>query len=118
MTKPPGVLIATVFVTCNLSHAHARDLSEQQARQKAAAILKGDPYGPTAKIAGSRIQKAQLIKAGTTDCDGSPVIRPVWQFHVTVPANVVAYGNELIDGYLVLDARSGTMQCATLPFLD
>jgi hypothetical protein len=115
MKKLAAVLCASfllTFATC----ATARDLSEQQARQKAAAILKGDPYGRTAKIAGSRIRKAQLIKAGTTDC--GRVTKPVWQFHVTVPANVVAHGNEPIDGSLVLDARSGELQCASLPFLD
>lgn len=98
--------------------ASALELSEAQARNKAAVILQGDPYGPTVNVAASRIQKAQLLTAGTTDCGGGAVTRPVWQFHITVPANVVSYGNEPINGYLVLDARSGKMLCASLPFLD
>jgi hypothetical protein len=113
--KVPAILCSGLLLLTT-THAVARDLSEQQARVKAAAILKSEPYGPTAKVAASRIRQAQLINAGTTDC--GTVTKPVWQFHVTVPANVVAHGNEPIDGYLVLDARSGKVVCASLPFLD
>ena len=93
-------------------------LSEERARLKAATILKGNPYGETNKAAATRIQKAQLVTAGVTDCGSEPVTRPVWQFHVIVPKDVVSYGNEPIDGYLVIDARSGKLVCASLPFLD
>lgn len=95
-----------------------QNLSEVQARSNAAAVLKGDPYGRTASAAASRIQKGQLLVAGTSDCGKQPIVRPVWQFHVTVPANVISYGSEAINGYLVLDARSGKMLCTSLPFLD
>lgn len=112
---------ASAFLSLGLmvlsaGHVSARNLSEQQARAKATAILKGDPYGRTTKIAASRIKKAQLISAGTSAC--GPVSNPVWQFRVSVPANVTPHGNEPIDGHLVLDARSGRMDCAGLPFLD
>ena len=93
-------------------------LSEKQARLKAAAILKGDPYGSTIEIAASRIAKAQLLVSGTTDCGASAVKSPVWQFLVVVPKGAIPTQHSEIRGYLVLDARSGKMECAGLPFLD
>ncbi len=111
--------LAALFLLAIASHGWAQGLlSEAQARLKAVAILKGDPYGETTKAAAEKIRKAQLIAGGTSDCGASPVVRPVWQFHVVVPKDIVAHGNEPIDGYLVIDARSGKLECASLPFLD
>jgi hypothetical protein len=107
-----AVLCASFLLTFATS-ATARYLSEQQARQKAAAMLKGYPYGRTARIAASRIQKAQLIKAGTSKC-GHPVTRPIWRFHVVVPATEVEIDGG-IDGYLEIDAQSGEEVCSPLP---
>jgi hypothetical protein len=109
MKTVAAVLCASFLLTFATS-ATARYLSERQARQKAAAMLIGYPYGRTARIAASRIQKAQLIKAGTNKC-GYPVTRPIWRFHVVVPATA---GVE-IDGYLEIDARSGEEVCSPLP---
>ena len=82
---------------------------------KAAAFLKdGGIYGRTAKIAGSRIQRAQLIKAGTNKC-GYPVTRPIWRFHVVVPATAGLPIDGGIDGYLEIDAQSGEEVCSPLP---
>ncbi len=91
-------------------------LSEKQARAKAIAILKGDPYGNTTSEIARRIVEAHMITAGTV-C-GEKVHSPLWHFHVVVPENVVPYGNNAIDGYLDIDGRSGEMVCARLPFLD
>jgi len=93
-------------------------LSEKQARLKAAAILKGDPYGSTVEIAAGRIAKAQLLVSGSTDCGAATVTKPVWQFLVVVPKGAVPTQDNEIRGYLVLDARTGRMECAGLPFLD
>jgi len=90
--------------------------SEAQARAKAIAILKGDPYGNTSREVAGRIVETQLISAGTV-CE-KPVRSPLWQFHVVVPKNVISQGNPAIDGYLFIDGRSGKMICALLPFLD
>jgi hypothetical protein len=108
-----AVLCASFLLTFATS-ATARYLSEQQARQKAAAFLKGGLYGRTAKIAGSRIQKAQLIKAGTSKC-GHPMTRPIWRFHVVVPATAGIEIEGGIDGYLEIDAQSGEEVCSPLP---
>jgi hypothetical protein len=37
----------------------------------------------------------------------------VWEFHVVAKGD-----NGPIDGHLALDARTGKMVCANLPFLD
>lgn len=109
------ICLLTCFLTA-LSANAAELLSEEQARAKAIAILKGDPYGNTPREVGGRIVEAQMIAAGTV-C-GKKVRSPLWQFHVVVPENVVSYGNAAINGYLVIDARSGKLLCAGLPFLD
>lgn len=97
--------------------AQGKLLSEQQARAKAIGILKGDPYGTTAQAVAKNIKKAQLVMAAASNCGGGyKVNKPVWQFHVTVPAGKRVEGP--IDGWLVLDGRTGEMFCASLPLLD
>lgn len=93
----------------------ANHLSEAVARTKAATILKGDPYGSTVAIAANKIEKAQLISGGSTECGTPASKRPVWQFRVVVPKRG---DQDAIEGYLVIDAVSGKLQCAGLPFLD
>ena len=95
----------------------AGPMTEQQARAAAAKILKGDPYGKTPDQIAKNIASAQLLTAGVTEC-GTKVSRPVWQFHVVVPKNRNPSGDNAIDGFLVLDGRTGKMVCAGLPFLD
>ena len=92
-------------------------MSERQARTAAAKILKGDPYGNTTDQIMQNIASAQLLAAGTTLC-GTKVIRPVWQFHVVVPKNRNPSGDSKIDGFLTIDATTGKLVCAGLPFLD
>ena len=92
-------------------------MSERQARTAAAKILKGDPYGNTTDQIMQNIAGAQLLTAGATRC-GTKVTKPVWQFHVVVPKNRNPSGDSKIDGFLAIDAATGKLVCAGLPFLD
>jgi hypothetical protein len=86
-------------------------LTEQQARAKAIALLKGDPYGQTDAAVAKTIKQAQLLENAASKACGRKAT--VWEFHVVAKGE-----NGPIDGYLALDARAGKMICATLPFLD
>jgi hypothetical protein len=102
---------AAALVAFSLNAAGAAGLlTEQQARAKAIAILKGDPYGQTEGAVARNIKQAQLVQnAASKACGGKAT---VWEFHVMVS------GSQSIDGYLAIDARNGKMVCANLPFLD
>lgn len=104
-TLAAAVLFSAVGVSA------AGFLSERRATEKAAAILKGDPYGSTFLETVKHIKQALLITQGSGGC-GS-VTKPVWAFHVQARTNLSP-----IDGWLYIDARTGAMTCATLPFLD
>jgi len=107
---------AVLLIAAPLTTQAADALSEGRARAAAIAILKGDPYGQTTEQVAQNIVASQLLNGGSTRCGGKTA-KPVWEFHVVVPANRNPNGNP-IDGFLVLDARSGKMICAGLPFLD
>jgi hypothetical protein len=93
-------------------------LSEQQARTKAIAILKGDPYGRTTAEVAKNIQHAEFVRDGNSKLCAAQKI-PIWEFHVVVvTANKDQFNDGVIDGYLSIDARSGKMLCANLPLLD
>ncbi len=85
-------------------------LSESQARAKAVQILLGEPYGKTPADVARNLKESSLITAGSAEPCGR-VNKPVWRIHVLVQ-------NPTIDGYLVLDARTGRIVCAGLPFLS
>jgi len=89
-------------------------LSEREARAKAIAILKGDPYGATdAEVAGN-IKQTRWVGDGKTRACGSKKT-PAWEFHVVVATGKKEqFNNGVIDGYLALDARSGKLLCANL----
>ena len=114
-------LIATALVVslilCTQASA-ASLLSEREARAKAIAILKGDPYGATdAEVAGN-IKQTKWEEDGKTQACGPRSI-PAWEFHVVVvTGNKDQFNNGIIDGYLALDARSGKLLCTNLPLLD
>lgn len=93
-------------------------MSEREARTKAIAFLKGDPYGETnAEVAGN-IKDARLSRQGPVKaCRG--IRTPSWEFHiVVVTPRKDQFNNGVIDGYLALDAASGKLVCANLPQLD
>lgn len=104
------IIISTVFACA------AGILSKVQARRAAIEILRGDPYGKTSHEVLQNIKLIQLLSAGTSNCGRLPF--PVWQVHVVVPKERARYGDSKIDGWLVLNARTGKMVCAGLPFLD
>jgi hypothetical protein len=92
-------------------------LSEQQARAKAIAILKGDPYGKTDAEVAKNVKEARLLRKADSKACGSKVT--AWEFHVVVvTANKDQFNNGVIDGYLAIDPRTGKMLCANLPLLD
>jgi hypothetical protein len=91
-------------------------MTESQARAAAVKILKGDPYGNSNEQVTKNIAGAQLVTAGSV-C-GAKVRHPLWQFHVVVPKARNPSGDNDIDGFLVIDARTGKLVCAGLPFLD
>ena len=91
-------------------------MSERQARTAAVAILKGDPYGKTDGQVLKNMTEAQLITAGSV-C-GAKITHPLWRFQVDVPKARNPSGDNDIKGYLVIDARTGKLVCAGLPFLD
>jgi hypothetical protein len=93
-------------------------LSEREARAKAIAILKGDPYGATDAEVARNIKQANWVEDGKTQACG-PRRAPAWEFHVVVVTDKKdQFNNGVIDGYLALDARSGKLLCTNLPLLD
>ena len=99
--------------------ALAAPLSEAQATAAAVRILMGDPYGKTPQVVMRHITESMLVGKGKTSC--GPITKPVWSFHIVVPKadfpkSMPADAD--IDGYLQIDATSGKMVCAGLPYLD
>jgi hypothetical protein len=90
-------------------------LSEQKARLAAAQILKGDPYGQTIPQVLKTITSSRLVVRGSSSCGA--VKSPQWIMHVSVPERP-SKGTNKIEGDLGIDATTGKMICAGLPFLD
>ena len=112
------VLVAAAILALALDCAWgAAMLSQQQARAKAFAILKGDPYGKTDAAVARNIKQVRLVQnADSQACGGKTT---AWEFHVVVvTANKDQFNNGVIDGYLAIDPRTGKMLCANLPLLD
>ncbi len=118
--KGLGFAVAAAFIfTLAAGCAHAASLlSEQEARAKAIDILMGDPYGTSPEAVTKNIKQAQLLQDGNTKACGAKK-NPAWEFHVVAEtANEDGTDKRTIDGYLALDARTGEIMCASLPFLD
>jgi len=112
------VFAAAAIVALALDCAQgASMMSEAQARAKAVAILKGDPYGKTAAEVAGNIKQVRLVQnADSPACGGKTT---AWEFHVVVvTAKKDQFNNGVIDGYLAIDPRTGKMLCANLPLLD
>jgi len=94
-------------------------LSRQDAHERAVEILKGDPYGRTSAEVSRAIKSELLVVDGKDEnaCEVDYRERPAWRFHVVVEKNGSTAANG-IDGYLWLDAKTGVLLCAGLPFLD
>ena len=99
--------------------AQGRLLSRGDAHDRAVEILQGEPYGRTPTQISQAIKSELLVVDGKDEnaCDVDYAKNPAWQFHVVVEKTepTAAAG---IDGYLWLDARTGKLICAGLPFLD
>lgn len=109
-----GCLLATPAVA-------AQPMSPDRAADKAVSILQGDPYGNSRSEVLSGISGQMLIVKGVDPCTKTRIKSPVWVFHVlaTDPNSTDASGKpSKIDGFLSLNASSGKMVCAGLPFLD
>ncbi len=102
-------------VALSVLPASAAEITEKQALAKAVDILKGDPYGDTTAQVVGNITERRLGPRRDTPCGGGD--SPVWAFHVVVKAAKDHDGGP-IDGWLVIDGRSGRLVCANLPFLD
>lgn len=99
--------------------AMAATIAQPVALQKAIAILKGDPYGKTGVEVRKHIVGTALVFPGSgTESACGPMKKPVYVFNVAVPAQPGQTSDEAINGELVLDAATGKMECATLPFLN
>jgi hypothetical protein len=108
-------IIAVVAIALLMTPlANAAELTEQQALAKAVGILKGDPYGSTSAEVTANVVQRRLGPRRTTVCGGGETA--VWAFHVVVPK--AKNRDNAIDGWLVIEARSGRLVCASLPFLD
>jgi hypothetical protein len=93
-------------------------LSKDQALARAIAVLKGDPYGKTAREIASNIKGIELLQNGSTKACGANTT-PAWEFHVVVRTpDKNLFQNGVIDGYMALDARTGKLLCGNLPLLD
>ncbi len=107
----PTLLAALLLTTPAL----AADLTERLALAKAVNILRGDPYGDTDARITANITERQWRPRRETVCGGGASM--VWAFHVVVK-DAEDHDGGPIDGWLVIDGRSGRIVCANLPFLD
>lgn len=98
---------------CVLGCGQLEPLSIAEAVERAVVILMGDPYGRTPDETRSFIQNIQ--PGGSTDapCDREGV----WLVEVRVPPSAATNGQE-ISGSLTIDAVTGELGCAGLPFLN
>ena len=111
MRRLIGVLAVALLTPLT---ARAAELAEPQALAKAVDILKGDPYGSTSAQVTANIVERRRAPRRSTVCGGGDSM--VWAFRVVVPKG--PQRDDPIDGWLVIDARSGRLVCASLPFLD
>lgn len=114
----PSLMAAFALLLMLDSAAAASLMSEQRARTKAVAFLKGDPYGRTSAQVARAIKDIQLRPQGPVKAC-QDLATPAWEFHVVVTtADKDQFDHGVIDGYLALDARSGEFLCGNLPLLD
>lgn len=112
----PRIRLLLLAVLLAAGPASAAELgTEAKAIAAAVKILKGDPYGSTDAEVRANIREVVRTTRSATPCGGGSA--PVWSIRVVIAA---PNGNpdSPIDGRLVLDARTGRMVCAGLPFLD
>jgi hypothetical protein len=112
---PLGLLFVLANGSLPGAAVQARDLDEQRAFQRAVQILQGNPYGQTFTEVARVIKRATFSRSGQSLCGKSK--GPVWIFWIqTEPLE--SNSGQRIEGDLVIDARTGRIECAGLPFLD
>jgi len=112
------IIGSAAFVPATSASQSAPRLSEQEARAKAIALLKGDPYGNSDAEVARNIKQVEWLRDGNTKACGQ-TRQPAWEFHVVVVTdNKDQFNNGIIDGYLALDARTGKIRCTNLPLLN
>lgn len=115
------IAIALVMLAMPIVVQAARLLGPEQATDAATSILKGPPYGSTKADVVSKIRSQTLIIKGNDPCSNTPVKAPAWVFRIesTDQNSRDETGKpSLINGFLTIDAASGKMTCAGLPYLD
>src|SRR5262249_45763757 len=117
MKRLVAATAAVWILTSGCPHASVL-LSEHRARDKAINILKGEPYGRSRVVVKKNIKSVRFVRNGDTKACG-PIQNAAWEFHVIVmTAGKNKFVNRSIDGFLALDAHTGKILCANLPFLD
>lgn len=111
------IQVATAVISLSASLAHASEyMTEQDAHQHAVQILIGEPYGRSVTEVAQNIKLSSLIVAGNSNCGNAPVESAVWSFQIVVSPR--RHDDAEIAGFLDIDAISGELVCATLPFLS
>jgi len=114
MTSRILTALTAVFllaVGASASMAAGNGIGPDEARTAAIKILKGDPYGSTAAEVAANIAGQEFATHKLCSPD-----QKNWVFRIAVPAS--DRHPDGIRGYLVIDAQTGEMICAGLPFLD
>jgi len=114
MKVKSALAVAPLLLALSAGDVAAKELSELDAFAKAVQILKGQPYGDSVVDVAHAIQSSERVARGENPCGGG-VQTPIWVFRVEVAKSAT---HEAIAGYLVIDARTGHLVCAGLPFLD
>ncbi|MDK9694861.1 MAG: hypothetical protein OEL76_00545 [Siculibacillus sp.] len=109
------LLIAAAAMPLLASPLSAAEITEKRALARAVEILKGDPYGDDERQVLANITERRFGPRSATVCGGGA--SPVWAFRVVVKAARDHDGGP-IDGWLVIDGKTGRLVCANLPFLD
>ena len=108
------VAIAALIALSSAASADAI-LAPDRARQAAIQILMGDPYGKTTEEVARNIRSQSLISRDANGCRVSRT-QPGYLFEVSVKDRPSGEGP--IEGYFIIDAKTGKTICAGLPFLD
>lgn len=89
-------------------------LTKDQALRRAVRILMGNPYGQTFDEVNRTIKSQDLTPPYHPRC-GNP--RWQWVFNVAT-SDRANLGQGAINGWLCIDAATGAMTLASLPYLD
>jgi len=95
-------------------------ISPNAAENIVVETLYGEPYGSTRGEIANSIKSQILIIKGNDPCQNSPAREPTWAFRVEaidVNSRDTSGQPSKINGFLTLNAVSGKINCAGLPYL-